>query len=160
MEQRVSSAYQSDARRFAQQAPDFPAAYQHLLSQRVAELQAQGYQEAAIADQLRREEFGIASAALQAGRSPAEQVYALAKARGYVPATQRPADAAPAAAPDPALQEARSKAAKGISDGGAAPKTGAKSLEEISRLSGAAFDSAFEKWEKENSRRSSLFRRN
>ena len=161
VQQRVQSDYQSDAMHFAQTQPDFPAAYQHLVNGRAAELKAQGWDDNSIRQRLQQEEFGVAIGALRAGKSPAQQIYELSKARGYAPraAEAPPAQAkAPAPALDPALAEAKKRAATGIDEGGASPRAGSMSWDDIAKLTGAAFDSAFEKKAREEGRRSSLFR--
>ena len=152
MEQRVAQDYVADAQRFAAQTPDFADAYNHLFNGRVAELRAQGWHDDAIRSQVQREEFNIALGALRAGRSPAQQAYELAKARGYVRGAGRVS--APA---DPALAALKARAAASISEGGTPPRSNL-SLEEIGRLSGPAFDAAFERYTRAQGKRSSLFR--
>lgn len=100
--------YRMDAQTFAQKQPDFVDAYKFLISSRDAELQAAGYN-----DPLERQrlivadEQALAQRALEGRASPAERLYALAKARGYqeaktngtatpAPASSAPAPAAPA----------------------------------------------------------------
>ncbi|TXL80452.1 hypothetical protein FHP25_05345 [Vineibacter terrae] len=152
LEQRVASDYVADAQRFAAQTPDFPQAYNHLLAGRVAELRAQGWHDDAIRAQVQREELTIAFGALRAGRSPAQQAYELARARGYVKGTARTPSAG-----DPTLAALKARAAASISEGGMPPR-GDLSLEEIGRLSGPAFDTAFERYTRAQGKRSSLFR--
>lgn len=154
VQQRVTQDYIADAQRFAARTPDFAQAYNHLFSGRVAELRSQGWQDDAIRAQVQREEFNIALGALRAGRSPAQQAYDLARARGYVAAASRPAGQG---GTDPALATLKARAAASISDGGAGPR-GDLSLEDIGRLNGPAFDAAFERYTRTQGRRSSLFR--
>jgi len=83
-EQRVMSAYRDDAQAFAVKAPDFGAAYQHLLSVRNQELEALGVTDPSQRQQIMsQEERSIAAQAFQARRSPAETIYTLAKLRGF-----------------------------------------------------------------------------
>lgn len=152
LEQRVAQDYIADAQRFAAQTPDFADAYNHLFAGRVAELRAQGWHDDAIRGQVQREEFNIALGALRAGRSPAQQAYELAKARGYARGAGRPSAAA-----DPTLAALKARAAASISEGGAAPRS-SLSLEEIGKLTGPAFDTAFERYTRAQGKRSSLFR--
>lgn len=154
LQARVRSDYAADAMQFSTRAPDFGHAYNYLVASRANELRALGHHESTVRQQIEREEFGIVLGALQRGESPAEAVYRMAAARGYqkaAPAARKPP------AIDPDLQEARKRAATGHSEGGTAPK-GDMSLEEISRLRGAAQDKALAKWERENLPKSSLFR--
>jgi len=153
LEQRVAQDYIADAQRFAAQTPDFADAYNHLFAGRVGELRAQGWHDDAIRAQVQREEFNIALGALRAGRSPAQQAYELAKARGYGRNASRPASA-PA---DPTLAALKARAAASISEGGTPPRS-SLSLEEIGKLTGPAFDSAFERYTRAQGKRSSLFR--
>lgn len=179
--QNIERAYQSDTARFMQTQADFPAAYAHLFTTRVAELRAQGYQDQQIAQQVHAEEMHIVATALRNNRSPAQVAYELAKSRGYVAAVAKPpetpaAQAAPAAPPaspqprnpdgtfaaappDPALQEARRRAAASIAEGGTPPPPGNRSLEDIAKLQGSEFDKAFDELNRAN-RRSTLFRSN
>lgn len=157
LERRVSDDYQADVRRFMSTQNDFGQAYDHLLASRVGELRAQGYTDAQIMPHVRREEMGIALAALQQNKSPAQAIYDLAKARGYAPkAPEAPKPVAPPPV-DPALQEARAKAAVSLSEGGKAPKSDL-SLEDIANLRGAAQEAALKKWEERNVGRQSIFR--
>jgi hypothetical protein len=81
---RLVNAYRADAARFEAQAPDFRAAYDHLLQSRAAELQAIGYTDPQILQEaLQADEFAVAHMALSRGQSPAELLYALAQQRGY-----------------------------------------------------------------------------
>jgi len=153
LEQRVAQDYVADAQRFAAQTPDFADAYNHLFAGRVAELRAQGWHDDAIRGQVQREEFNIALGALRAGRSPAQQAYELAKARGYARGAGRPTSATA----DPTLAALKARAAASISEGGTPPRS-SLSLEEIGKLSGPAFDTAFERYTRAQGKRSSLFR--
>lgn len=153
VETRVAQDYAADSRRFAAANPDFGAAYDYLLNSRVAELRAQGYQDAQIMPHVQREEMQIAHAALRAGKSPAQAMYDLAVARSYKKAAPPPA--ATKTTPDPALQKAREIAATSIADGGKPEKGGSLTLDDIvNNLHGAAQEAALKKYERENSRKS------
>ncbi len=79
------SAYRADAAQFEAKAPDFKAAYNHLLNSRAQELLALGYDDPqAIHQALLADEFAVAQTALATRRSPAEVIYQLAQQRGYV----------------------------------------------------------------------------
>ncbi len=155
MEQRVAHDYVADAQRFAAQTPDFGQAYMHLFTGRVAELRAQGWSDDSIRQQVQREEFTIALGALRAGKSPAQTAYELARARGYIPGATRPPSGQGTA--DPAMAALKARAAASISEGGT-PSRADLSLDDIGRLTGPAFDSAFERYTRAQGKRSSLFR--
>lgn len=93
---RFVSTYREDAAKFTQATPDYMDAYNHLLSSRAAELQAIGYEGAALSQALQADEIAIAEMAFSKGKSPAELLYNLAKQRGY---TKKEAAAAAAAPP-------------------------------------------------------------
>lgn len=76
-------AYREDASRFEKDTPDFRDAYNYLLTTRISELQAFGYDDSAIRQTLESEEIQIAQMAFQRGTSPAETIYKLAQGRGY-----------------------------------------------------------------------------
>jgi sugar-specific transcriptional regulator TrmB len=77
-------AYQIDAAQFEAKAPDFKAAYNHLLASRAQELIALGYDSPqAIHEALLADEFAVAQMGLASRRSPAEIIYGLAQQRGY-----------------------------------------------------------------------------
>jgi hypothetical protein len=75
--------YQNDAARFQESHPDFMDAYQYMYNSRVNELQAYGYPEEQIANIMQQEELSLVYQATQNEMSPAQVVYAAAKARGY-----------------------------------------------------------------------------
>lgn len=86
---RLVSTYRARAAEFAEETPDFVAAYQHLLTARDEELQEIGvYDPAERARQIQNEEMNVAAVALQQGVNPAQRLYQLAKRRGYQPASK------------------------------------------------------------------------
>lgn len=91
----MATTYRRDASSFAEKQADFGDAYQFLMKGRDAELQAYG-----ISDPQERarvildEERNLVQRAIHDQASPAERVYALAKARGYVKAEEKKPDAA------------------------------------------------------------------
>lgn len=94
---RMQEAFKSDVSRFRSSEPNFDAAYQHLVQNRDAELQALGMSdERARREHLEREAASIVSDALRAGQSPAQRLFALAKARGFSPKQDDPAKTAQA----------------------------------------------------------------
>ncbi|MFA6267674.1 MAG: hypothetical protein WC670_18400 [Pseudolabrys sp.] len=125
----VATTYISDAQRFVQQEPNFPAAYEFLMANRTAEL-AQYYfgkdllegekltpeEEQRVIKTIVQEEKQLVEGAIKGNKSPAEQVFKLARARGFRPAP-------PAAAVDPAAAAAAAAggAAKPAAAAAAAP---------------------------------------
>jgi hypothetical protein len=94
------SSYKQDAAAFSQKQPDFTEAYNFLLGKREQQLKALGHSDDDVRSILYNEEMNLASRALGAKRSPAEQIYALAASMGYAKAApQTAAAAATAAAP-------------------------------------------------------------
>lgn len=78
------TTYRQDAAAFAQQQPDFADAYRFLISSRNAELEAGGYSDPVERQRLIvADEQALVARSLQTKASPAERIYALAKARGY-----------------------------------------------------------------------------
>lgn len=84
-EQQFINRYSADAHQFVAKAPDFPQAYEYLKESLVREAMEAGFSpQEAIADLQHRERV-VAAKAFQDGRSPAEAIYKLAKARGFAP---------------------------------------------------------------------------
>lgn len=118
----LRNTYASDVQAFRQANPDFMDAYQHLVKGRLAELDLQG-----VRDPLKRkaiieaEETQIVAQALQNNQSPAQLIYGIAKARGYMgkPATTVPA-ATPTSTPAP---NAATEKIKALQTGQAAAQT-------------------------------------
>lgn len=99
---------------FAAATPDYDAALNHIRNVRINDLRMFGLTDAQIAQQISQEEWGVAEAAISAGRNPAAVIYDMAKRHGYTPAA-----AAPGAAP-------------------AVPKPAAVSVADIQRAQAAA----------------------
>lgn len=91
-EQAVLQTYAQKAKEFAAETADFSEAYNFMYQSRQAELIAAGYPVAGdsrrglvpLDEYLKREEMSVAYLALQDEVNPAERVYNMAKARGYV----------------------------------------------------------------------------
>ncbi len=93
----LRDAYVSDAQQFARATPEFGPAYNWLMHNRDAELQAAGYTDAN--ERMRiiaADERDIVARALQGRQSPAQVIYGLAKARGFA-MPQQPAPTQPGA---------------------------------------------------------------
>lgn len=71
---------------FAKANPDFDAAYTHIRQIRSDDLVALGHSKADINKMLLQDEIRLAQAALERGKNPAEEMYAMAKRYGYRPA--------------------------------------------------------------------------
>lgn len=102
----LKTTFQRDAVAFAQRSPDFVHAYNHMLGTRAAMLQDQGYGESDIRAILANEERGLVQRAVQANKSPAEMIYAMAQRFGY-----RKAEAAAASEAKPDETAAQAKPA-------------------------------------------------
>ena len=84
-EQQFISRYTADAHQFAAKAQDFPQAYEHLKESLVREYLEAGFSPQEAIAELQQQERKVAARAFQDGRSPAEAIYKLAKARGFAP---------------------------------------------------------------------------
>lgn len=114
------TAYRSDAAQFRTEAPDFDAAYNHLLKSRADELQAIGYNSPqALHQALIADEQAIAQMALSEGKSPAKVIYELAKLRGYSKQAKKPDAAEKIDAIEKGQQENKSLAGTGGAGGDA-----------------------------------------
>lgn len=147
-EARLRQSYVNDAQRFASATPDFGTAYVHLLQTRDQELAHIGHADPKKrAEMIAAEEREIVAAALQAGVSPSERIYGLAKLRGYAPAAasaQANGGAAPAAgngngaaANGGAAPAASAAAAPSVSDEIARIKAGADASKSLSQAGGS-----------------------
>ncbi len=112
---RVIGTYQSQCHRFAQEKPDFNAAYNYMVAFRRKELELLGHTDPQKREEaIVRDEFQLAAEAEKRGINPAVWIYELAKHRGYKPAAADP----PLAAKLPAnLDKEKAAAAAGKSLG-------------------------------------------
>ena len=155
-QQRLVSTYQQDAVRFAKATPDFGDAYSHLISSRDQELQLYG-----VANQqdrariIQQEEAQLVRNAMQAGKSPAEVVYGLAKTRGYA-VKAPPAQEQSSAADEVSRLAAVAAASKSLSNAGgrAGGELNAKALAE---MSDAEFQAIYEKVQGDPAKMRQLF---
>ncbi|MBN4095640.1 hypothetical protein [Methylobacterium sp. OT2] len=106
--------YQSDLNRFASAEPTFADAFRHVMQSRAAEYAAMGVPEDQIRQHLQNDEFTVALEARQAGVSPAERIFQIAKARGFTPKATEPA-------PPPAPAETPAQKAERVAAGQAGP---------------------------------------
>lgn len=119
----VAQAYESDAVNFVRREPAFVDAYQFLVGSRVAELSLHFFgkevtelapaEQHRVAQEFQREERALSAKALRSGRSPAEMVWSLAKARGFTPKAP--------AAPDPAAAKPDAGKPNGKAEPGRVP---------------------------------------
>lgn len=131
----LQSNYQRDARRFAEQNPDFAQAYVHLIRNRLAELEAYGVTDPGERDRMvLAEERDLVARALRDGASPAERIFNLAKGRGYT----RQAAPAPNGNGNPAAVPAAPAAAAAVPGSLAAPAAAPAAkpsvVEEVERI--------------------------
>jgi len=78
----------ADEAKFRAQAPDFPDAAQHYIRSRLTEMQALGVDQAQAEQILAQEANQLLYQCAQSGKSPAEALYTMAKARGYMAGAQ------------------------------------------------------------------------
>lgn len=152
-------SYEAD---FAEDHPDYGQAAQHFANSYRDELSAQGWSGAQLDQKLAEDWLGLVSRAVQGGRDPAEIVYGLAQRRGYTPgqAQQRATSAAARPNIKPVDQAAQrvEQIARGQQQSGALSRGGnqtsgsALTADAIVKLEGAAFDSAFEKYRRQEKR--------
>ena len=133
-ESQMASSYRQDANRFAASEPNFGRAYHFLLTLRQNQLKAGGWtDQTKIDQQIVKEERGLVRNAMKENASPAQRLFEMAKAAGFVP----PAPEAPAAPAVPGipLSEAPKVAA-------AAPKPGIPSVSEQVTLAAQGAEAA------------------
>ena len=141
---RVMAAYNQDAARLAQEDPNFNEAYQYWGNSRMNELVAGGATREQAQNIVYQEESAAVVRAMQDGESPAERVYAIAKARGYKPA-EAPAGGQPPAEPGPDLEKiaAGQNNAQGTPGGGTEPTP--MTLEALAQMSDDEFDANWDR---------------
>jgi len=121
---------------FRELHPDYDDAAEHFAKSRREELAETGLTGKELDNALANDLTGIVARALRANKDPAEIVYNLAKKRGFSLDTSATK-----------LQTIQSgqKAAKSLGTGGDGDGASSLTYGTVSKLSGAAFDSAFEK---------------
>ncbi|MEV5407189.1 hypothetical protein AB0L20_32265 [Streptomyces albidoflavus] len=136
---RVGAVFDAANRKIAEfqaTAPDYSAAYSHLLHSRKEELQMLGYTHDQIEQTLFNDELGIAARALQANKNPGEVIYNLAKQRGYAVKA-----AAPAATPAEQIAKTADVQARSmtLSSGGGSPVPVTLDARTVARMSEKEF---------------------
>lgn len=144
-DQQLQQNYLDDAESYAAQEPAFPQAYQFLMASRIAELAVHyfGKDLSVEGAKLTREEFGrinrtivaeeksIVQGAIASKRSPAAQLFAIAKSRGFRPQAAATGGAAPAGGSQKPTASANPPAAPGALD---APGQQVSVKDEIARV--------------------------
>ncbi len=124
--------------RFRAEQSHYDAAVEYLAASRAKEYRALGLPEPEVMKTLHQEAISIAAFALRNGQNPAEKIYAMAQARGFVPAAQQQeTPKAAAAVPDDkkmAMLEAGVKASRSL-EGGANSGIGELSLSSLTEMS-------------------------
>lgn len=140
----LKGAYEESEALFEAIQPDYRDAAGHYVTQRTAELQVLGVSEGDAKAAIYNELLRLTDVAVQAGRSPAEVLYNLAKTRGYAPRAATPAAPAPVPGAALAAVEAGQAAAKTLSAaGGRTPAADQSPEARLANLSGAALVSAW-----------------
>lgn len=132
-EQQFIAAYTTDAAKFASKQADFPAAYNHVKESLVRDFLEAGYTPQDAIAELQDQERKIAARAFREGRSPAEAIYRLAKARGFTGVPQ----ADPAARME-AMQRGQA-AARTTAGPGARGRFEGLTVESLANMSDAEF---------------------
>ena len=138
----IADTYRASAAQFAGKEPHFGAAYNFLLATRQAELRANGWtDEKKIQQQVVKEEKGVVKKALEDSVNPAERIFNLAKARGFVPQARQPVPVpgTPLSAAAPAKPAAPAIAAPAAP---AAPRSGVPSVAEQVAMAAAGAEAA------------------
>lgn len=136
VQQRVQRATQLE-QEFATKTPDYPDAVNWLHQQRVGELQAQGYGEAEIAEQIRKDANGIFDAAEAAGMNPAEILYYRARSAGFQPEQKQ--DAVKQEGERIEAQARAQKQTQGLGSGGGDAQRGKLTPEILANMSEREF---------------------
>lgn len=136
--QQLSTVVMRNEAAFAQQAPDYQEAVDYLRNQRVAEIVADGGDEAQADAIARRELMQLALTRAHAGQNPAEVAYKFAKARGYTPKAAQPQQLAPAER----LQNQQRVGAASRSIGNGGPANNKLSLETLATMTDEEFAAA------------------
>lgn len=87
--------YENQAKEYAKKQPDFMDAYSFLMSSRMQEHLAAGFNEDQAKQLLIEDEVAVASLAYKDRVNPAERIYSIAKARGYVSGKSQPKSKSP-----------------------------------------------------------------
>lgn len=99
---RIQELAQAHETEFSKTTPDYNEAFQYLRANRDMELQAMGYSDPGMRQQIiQNDAIQIAAQALQGQRNAAEAVYNIAKARGYTAKAPTPAPTPKPAEPHP-----------------------------------------------------------
>jgi len=136
--------YQKQAQEFAAQQADFGEAYKHTVSRMGDILRNASDDPREVAQALEAWEAGVVRRAAAEGRNPAAAIYEVARGLGYsAPKPQEETQKVPESLE---VIERGVAATKSSGGGDAEPKM---TLERLASLSGAAFDKAWEKMQKE-----------
>lgn len=144
--QTVSNTMKEYENDFRELTPDYDKAAQHFMNARLEELKDTGLDGAALATAMQNDFAGIVARTVAAGKDPAEIIYNMAKRRGFTSTETFQRDAAKLETIEKGQAQSRT-----LSGGGSA--SGTLSAGKVAGLSGAAFDSAFEKLKAANRRR-------
>lgn len=128
---------------FAADHPDYTQAVEHFKKHRREEFEDMGYSGQALERELAQDFLGLVGRAVSGGRDPAEVVYNLAKKRGFQSGKK--------AAEDKLKEIARAADAGRGATGGRQGET-RLTPDQINKLKGAAYDSAWEKYREQERR--------
>jgi hypothetical protein len=137
-QRQLAEAVSADEARYSQSQPDYNDRVSAALQTRMTQLQQFGFSAAEAQHTVREEVQFLVSKALNSERSPAEALYAMARAMTPAP-QQKPA----VVKPNP--MAAAAQASKSLSRAGTASTQSETSLKRLASLQGAEFDAEFEK---------------
>lgn len=135
--QQFANAYNSQAKEYAAENPDFDEAYAFLQENRWKELKLAGFTDQQAAEIKRKDEADIAWQAMQRGENPAKVMHQLAKHRGWQPKQAPTAEVDKIKTAARGVQTNRSLSAAGGSSGSV--EMTAESLAKMSREDFAAW---------------------
>lgn len=130
---------------FKTQHPDYDEATDYLLGVQEQTFVAMGYSPQQAQQIVADWSFNVAANAINAGKNPAQEAYAVAQKMGWRPKNASGLDATQAAAAKLAQIKAGQASAQTMAGGGS-PGAGDMSLKRLASLEGAAFDSAMNKF--------------
>lgn len=139
--QSVLSTMEEHEADFAADHPDYHDAAKHYRAERESELEELGYAGSDLKRALANDLLGVVKTALGAGRDPAEAIYKLANKRGFKSGAKEAAGK---------LDKIAESAQAGIRAGGGRGADNNLTMDSVSKLSGAAFDSAYAKLRAQN----------
>lgn len=130
---RVASAVNQAEAEYISENPDYLEAVNHLKGLRAKQLEAFGWDQAAIVNYVQNEAFQIAEAALQRGQNPAEVAFKMAVASGWAKKEAKPA-------PEQKIETLQKGVKASHSLGAGGTPTGKLTVDAVANMSDDEFD--------------------